>query len=57
MPLPALARADALYVRAMDEGMNTQPRDMYVVLHLFTRITTDGLSDRYLNAMSMLNNW
>ena len=30
MPLSALARADVITLRAMDEGMNTQQRDMYL---------------------------
>ncbi|EKM57613.1 uncharacterized protein PHACADRAFT_170854 [Phanerochaete carnosa HHB-10118-sp] len=30
VPLAALARADVVALRAMDEGMNTQPRDMYL---------------------------
>lgn len=30
VPLAALARADVVTLRAMDEGMNTQPRDMYL---------------------------
>lgn len=30
MPVSALAEADCITLRAMDEGMNTQPRDMYL---------------------------
>ena len=30
MPVAALARADVVTLRAMDEAMNAQPRDMYL---------------------------
>ena len=42
----------------MDESMNIQPRDMYVVsISSLYCLTINEPTNSYLNATSMLNNW